>query len=272
MEKYNKFCYIITAFEQINLVEENIKRIRTQYKILNNNDIVIVSTSDRDVGFERLENEYSNVHFIDFPNAPGNKNSSIRNRNNPCGNYISWRHEFLPMRILLSFQKGIQYSWDIGFNKILHLHSDTYFKPEAENKLISYINQLDYCLMVADTSIEEELNAKILKTLPPTLHLHPEGLLLNLDGCYKCGYGFTFGNIFRKDSNFISHNYSCIAALLSQYLIYCLTGKNITKYDDQLPNEYHKNVYLRENRPYHSGSNGFLSGLVNLSGEQSDGR
>jgi len=64
-------AFVITAYKQKNLVEENILRIQNEYKTLNEAKIIIVTTSEVDVGFKALEQKYKNVIVIEYPDAPG---------------------------------------------------------------------------------------------------------------------------------------------------------------------------------------------------------
>jgi hypothetical protein len=260
---------IITAYKQKDLVEQNIIRIRKRYRLLDTLPIIVVSTSEENIGFEELQNSYDDIHFLEFPNAPGSSNCNWwKSRPNPSG-YLNWRHQFLPPRILLSMQKGIQYAYDIGLKKILHLHSDTYFKEENEVNLIKFFNMLDQCMMICDTSSEDEGAAQEVKILPKMLHIHPEGLFLNLEKCKSIGYGFEFFKIFDPNSGFISHNYGSLEALIGQFCIWCLSHKNILKYEDEIPKEYFENVYFVCNRSYYEATQ---YGLVNIRGQQPDGK
>jgi hypothetical protein len=264
------FAFIITAYLQLALVEQNIQRIRNEYKFLNNSPIVVVSTAEQDPGFAQLYEKYEEVYVIRYPDAPGSTGSTFKSRPNPAGNYISWRHEFLPARILLSLQKGVEFCRDvIGVDKVLHIHSDTHWKASKEQNLVEDISILDKAMIIADTSEAEESSSQLSKILPPMMHLHPEGLMLNLSKCSDNGYAFTFDKIFDQKSGFESHNFGSLEALLAQYAIYCLSGKNITKYDDVLPDEYFQNIYFRCCRPYHCETE---YGLINLSGTQEDGK
>lgn len=94
------FCFLITAFRQVDLTESNIKRIRGEYSTLRDCPIIIVSTSHDDPGFARLE-EYPFVHFIHFKDAPGNPGVSFQHP--PMMHRFGT--QYLPARILLSMKK-----------------------------------------------------------------------------------------------------------------------------------------------------------------------
>ncbi len=265
------FAYLITAYRQKDLTEENIKRIRNEYKTsLKDSPIVIVTTSEDDKeNFGELQEKYPDVYVLHFPNAPGSEGADwFHSKENPAGQYISWRHEFLPPRILISLQKAMCFANDMECIKAIHLHSDSYIPASYEEQLIKDIYLLDTVMIIADVSEDDEASAAANKVIPPMMHLHIEGLMLNLTKCLECGYGFTFSNIFDKNSGFQSHNYGSIEALLAQYAIYCLSGVGINKFDQELPKEYFQNVYFRMCRQYH----GCWDQIVNLHGKQPDAK
>jgi hypothetical protein len=262
----NDFAFIVTAYKQIDLVKQNIERIRFKYQSsLKDSPIIVVSTSETPVGFEELDKQYKNINFIPYPNAPG----SIDHKgmpspdNSKAGGYVSWRHEFLPRRILFSIQLAMQVSDFIGVKKIIHLHSDTYIHENYEYKLLNHIKLLDDYMVLADLALDEEASSP----LPPLMHWQPEGLMLNLEKCKKCGYGFRFNTLYKGKSWFQTHNWGSLEAILAQAAVKALTGKDILSKNDVIPQEYYDNVYFKDKRTHHGM---FPTGLVNIPGGQPD--
>lgn len=239
-----KYGFLITAYKQIELVRENINRIRNNYKILNNSDIIIVTTSEEDIGFKSLE-EYENVHVIEYKNAP------------PMLSFCD-----LSKRIFNSIQFGLYMAKELEIDCVLHLHSDTYWEIHKENILFNYMNIVldDNLLFSGDIDIHCEFNSPI----PPNIHFHPEGIIFNIKECLKYGYGFTFDRIWKNDG-FISHNICSPEALIGQYAIFCLSSENVIKSTDVIPYIYFQKIKIRNYRTYHGI---FDDGLINLKTKQ----
>lgn len=263
------FGFLITAFKQVDKVKQGLDLIRHTYDIdyIRNAPIIIVSTSEEECGFTKLIPEYKNTCLIRLKDAPGSPNCNwfIR-RNNPEVPYWSWRHEFLPARIIYSMQKGIIYADRIGITKLLHLHSDTFWRPDNLNALEKELQLLDNKYVITDLSLHEEDWTKKHKIVPPKLHWLPEGQLLNLPKCKEIGYGFAFNKIFDLDSSFKATNFGMIERLFGTYFHYCLTGIQINKWEQELSKEYFDGVEFRCERTYH----GTFDHILNLSGNQPD--
>lgn len=246
MKKTNNIScgFLITAYKQVELVEENIKRIQS-YKHLNNSKIVVVTTSEVDVGFKKLES-YNNVHIIENKEVPEYTDLGT-----------------LSIRIYNSIQKGLFLLKDYDVDVCLHLHSDTYWSFDKEKKLLNYLYEVynNNYLFSGDLDIHCEESSP----LPKGVHFHPEGLIFNVSECYKYGYGFTFDKIWDDSYGFKSHNYKSPEALLGQYAIFLLTKENIINKSKEIPKLYFDKVKVRNKRTYHGE---FNDGLVNIKTKQ----
>ncbi len=260
-------AFVITAYQQVNLVLRNIKRIREEYPDnFNNCPIIIVSTSETDF-FTPYINLYKNVFFIHFDNAPGNDSyvGSYESRILFKNKEPNWRYEFLPPRILISIQKGLEFATGLTCKYALHLHSDTFWHPKKIINLYRELIILENYLFIGDLSAPNEISSCKNQVLPPKMHFQPEGLLFNLEKSNEIGFS-KFENIW-SDNNFMSHNFGSIEALISQYSIYCLTEKLniVNSYNDKIPSIYFNVIKIRTIRTYHGK---FNSGLVNLNMSQ----
>lgn len=235
---------LITAYKQKDLTQKCIERFNSfnqKFKF------VVVSTSEVDVGFKELESKFNNVHVIEFMDAPFWKQGQD---NFP-----------LVSRILLSIKKGLELFEKLGIKKVLHLHSDTYWKIEKQYNLYKLFDELSEYMIIADSDSSSESSSPI----PKGIHLHPEGIFFNLLECKKYGYGFTFEKACSESPPFRSHNSRSIEAILGQYAIFCLSGKNILSKNDIVPDIYYKKVKINIERDYHGE---FISGLVNVKTKQ----
>ena len=125
MNLNERLAIIITAYQQVELVERNLKRIRYEYpEEICNSPVIIVTTSEISL-FDHLVNIYSNTYVINFKNAPGNASQieHFQSRKNPAGDYLNWRQEFLPPRILISIQNGLEKAIELQCEFAFHLHS-----------------------------------------------------------------------------------------------------------------------------------------------------
>ncbi len=259
----SKLAFVITAYNDVCSTENNIKRIRQEYKKFNNSDIIVVTTAEINVGFKELEDCYENVHVIEFFDAPGNAACDWW-VSPPCypaeleRGYISWRHEFLPPRIILSVEKGLRLAHQLGNRYALHLHSDTYWLPTHEFELARQLTFMEHygLMLITDISKDEEDSVRGQCLLPEGLHIHPEGTIIALPS------GFCdFHRVYDEKSGFKSHCYGSSEALWGQFAIWCVTGKNILSWKDHIPQDYYKRVLLRTSRTYHGV---FPFGLVNV--------
>jgi hypothetical protein len=235
-----KTGFLITAYKQIELVEQNIIRIKN-YKKLSNSIIVVVSTSEIDIGFKKLE-RYENVFVIEYMDAI------------PCNDLML----NLAKRIFNSIQKGLLFMKDLSVEVVLHLHGDTYWDENKENNLLFNFNDVinNNYLISGDIDIHSEYNPLI----PKNIHFHPEALIFNIKECIKYNYGFTLGELW-DNKEFKSHNYASPEALIGQSLIFYLSGENIISPNQKIPQIYFEKVKIRNYRTYHGV---FPDGLINL--------
>lgn len=258
---------LITAYQQVKLTRENIVNFRNNFKgFASQCPIVVVTTSESDVGFKKLEDEFENVYVIEFKNSPGSSNCKWYTFKDPNNKPISWVHEFLPPRILMSIEKGLKMGLELGCNKVLHLHSDTSWQVSHEKNLNDSFDMLDEYMLMGDRSIKDCNSGP----LPYGLHFHPEGLFFNLKKCKEYNnYGLSYSKIFSLDSSFRSHNYYAPSALIGQYALWCITNQNIIDTSIDIPDEYWGNVKIIFERDYHGT---FNHGITNRSGKQPVGK
>ncbi len=257
------FCFLITAYDQVDLVIKNIKRIRSEYPIqLATTKIIVVSTHEEDLFSDKILDDQT--LFIHFKDAPGNKLSrEFNSKENPAGKYLNWRQEYLPPRILLSIEKGLMLAYDLGIKSALHLHSDTYWEPQKISNLLTEQKEISKYLFIGDLSFPNEYSSFRLKVIPFLLHFQPEGLHFNIQKSKETGF-LNFSEIWSYKSMFQSHNFGSIEALIGQYAHFCLCQSNITSYSQSLKLEYINNINFRTIRMYHGK---FRYGLVNLAEE-----
>jgi len=99
---------IITTYQQVELVRENIANFRNNFKgYFSTCPIVIIPSSEQEVGFNKLPKEFENVHVINFFDAPGSANCTWYDFQDPNRRPINWHHAFLPPRIFMSIEKGL---------------------------------------------------------------------------------------------------------------------------------------------------------------------
>ena len=78
------FCFIITAYKQLRLTEQNVLNIRNNYNHLNSCPIIIVSTSEEDIGFDSISEKHDNIYVIKFFDAPGSLKNSLKDLKELC--------------------------------------------------------------------------------------------------------------------------------------------------------------------------------------------
>lgn len=253
-------CFIITAYDQVDLVNDNIFRIRGLYPVeLSQCPVIVVSTFEEDL-FSTLLKRFDNTYFIHFKNAPGNPNSNFESLINPKGNYTDWRAEFLPPRILMSLQKGLKFAHQLNCTSALHLHSDTYWQPGKIKYFQNELKEIKNLLFIGDLSYQNEKSAFLNRELPFGIHFQPEGLHINIKEAINCGFA-DFSYIWNNESLFKTHNYGSIEAIIGQFAHFKLTGLNILNNFDHIKKVFHQRVKIRVVRDYHGS---FSYGLVNL--------
>jgi len=239
--------FLITAYKHLELVEQNINNIQ-QYQYLADSPIVIVTTSEEDIGFSSLEKKYKNVYVINFNNAPKYEEIGFKNTLPLYG--VS-----LAKRIFLSIEKGLKKHNDLKTDICVHLHSDSFWKKEFESNLILYCNDVynNNILFSGDLCIEDNSSP-----ITNSTHFHPEGLIINISEAIK--WNFINLNRIWNDNTFDSHNFGSVEALIGQFAAYCVTRQLITS-NIVINDEYYKKVKARYTRPYHGE---FCDGFVNL--------
>jgi hypothetical protein len=157
-------------------------------------------------------------------------------------------------------QLGTILAHSIGVTKLLHLHSDSFWETTKEQSLIDIFQDLDHYTVIGDLSI----CAESVKTRPPGLCINPEGLFLNLERCYKCGFVFRFHELF-TNKDFKTNSYGGTEPLLGEGLHWFLTGKLILDKNSVVEEVFRQELKIMMSRDYHGV---FSHGLVNLKGEQ----
>lgn len=253
-----EFVFHISAFRQVDLTEKNILNIRNNFTELKDCPIIVTSTAPEDPGFGNLAHKYKDVYFLHFDSAPGNPHVIWKSRQT----HPEWRIEYLPPRILLPIQHVMRFVYSCGSKFMLHLHSDSFWNPRAEDMLLHETEHLK-CFKIMFRGDLSALTDDV-GAIPRGTHFQPEGLLFNLEECYRWGYGFDFHEIWDEGSGFASHNYCALEALFGQFAAWKLTGACVTKPDDVLPHIYREKVSVRCKRIFH----GEFSHLTNLPGTQ----
>lgn len=271
------FGILITAYQQVDFAEQQINYIRNQYKVLNDIPIIIVTTSEIDVGFKKLE-KYKKVYVVELKNAPGSEGSKFVTKSNPpCadppGGY--WRYCYLAARILYAMQHGFWTARTLEITELVHLHTDTYWEADKEMNLVNdLINVRDEKLLfIGDVPTPVEVHKK----LPPEISFCPEGMVFNLKECYQYRYGFTFDDIYKTQNSqdklvngkqFYCTDYMSFETLSGQYAIWCLAKQNIFGPDSKVPQIFRDKVKTRLLRTHHGK---FESGLINIETHQPKG-
>jgi|GEM_PF-1566924 len=240
-----KTGFIITAYKQIDLCTNTINMIRKDYGILKTSPIIIVTTSEEDIGFKELENINDNIFVIENKDVP---------RCTPV-NYLGIEHYGfnLSKRILISLQKGLDKAIELNLDVIIHLHSDTYWQSNKIDILTEYLKDVyeNKLLFSGDLSLID-----VDSPITRDIHFEPEGLIINIKESVKCGFA-KFENIWAGDFN--SHNYGSIEAMIGQFAVWCLSKQTILS-NEPLPKIYREKVKIRQTRPCHGI---FEDGLVN---------
>lgn len=258
---------IITTYQQLKLTKDNILNFRNKFTgYFSTCPIVVITTSEDDIGFKKLEQEFENVYVIEFNDAPGSSTCNWYDFDPYNGKYRSWIHRFIVPRIFMSIEKGLKKALELNYTKVLHLHSDTFWQVSYESKLNKLFEELDNYMIMGDISISDDKAGPT----PDGIHFHPEGLFFNLAKCIEnSNYGLSYSTIFTHDSEFKSHNYCSPEALIGQYAAWCIDKVNIMDKSQCLSNNYWKNVKILLKRDYHGE---FEHGLVNLKGKQPRGK
>ena len=249
-------AFILTCYKNLSMIKQSVERIRS-YKELGKSLIYIISTSEEHFGLEDLT-DYKNKIFAEtWLDAPGNPYSTYKSKPNSIP-YLNFRHEFLPPRILLSLQKGIEWTRDHNIEKVCHIHPDGYFKNEKMP--IERFERLDQYTMIGDGCSQD------VNTIDHRLFFHPENLFLNIEDLY--GIHHTFDEVFLysdKETSFRSHNYSSVESLVGNYLHYSICNRSILTIDDPIDRCYLNSILIDVVRPYH----GDFGDFINLPGIQS---
>lgn len=258
---------LITAYQQTKMTRDNIINFRKEFNgYFSKCPIVIVTTSETEVGFSKLQNEFDDVHVINFNDAPGSSSCSWYTFKCPNAGPINWKHEFIPPRIFMSMEKGLHKALELGYNKVLHLHSDTFWMGSHETNLNELFEESDDYMLTADRSILDCGSGP----LPEGLHFHPEGMFFNLEKCQQHNdYGLSFSKMFTDEIDFMSHNYYAPSALIGQYALWCITGINMLDDSEEIPQAYWDNVKINIDRSYHGT---FSHGMLNFKGCQPYGQ
>lgn len=240
-----KTGFIITAYKQIDLCINTIDMIRNSYGLLKESPIIIITTSEEDIGFKELEDTDDNIYIIEYKDAPpyiavdylGISNYGVQ----------------LSKRILLSLQKGLYKAKELNIDVCLHLHSDTYWQSDKIYNLIKYMQDVydNKLLFSGDLSLDDK-NSPISEGI----HFEPEGLIININESIKYNF-INFENIW--SSKFRTHNFGSIEAMIGQFALWCLSGEYLLS-KDIIPNIYKEKIRVRSTRPIHGV---FEDGFVN---------
>jgi|LakMenEpi03Aug12_release.lakeMendotaPanAssembly.Ray.scaffolds.fasta_scaffold214537_2 hypothetical protein len=251
-----KPCILITAYQLVDYVELNIQRIRNEYKLLNDVEIVIVSTSEVDVGYKEMVEKYEKVHLIEFPDAPKYEAIYYDNGYEPPSMNVGIS---LTKRIFLSMEKGLKKLDSLGCNICLHLHGDTYWDSKKEKNLYNILKEVyDGDLLFSGDLWDHDPNSGLDRY---TL-FHPQGLVIHIPNSKKYNF-IEFNKIW--NSSFVSKNYGSSEMLIGEYAEFCLSGKILKNEGEKHSEIYYKKVKVRDIIPHHGE---FESGIVNFNIKQ----
>lgn len=253
---FNDFGILITAYENVEQVLENIKHIRKNFTYINKCSIVVISTTEK----EEIKQKFVNLLYTEglqplivkvLYNVPGNP--GVKWERPDFETAINWRHRYLGGRIFKSISHGFNLLYDMDIEVGLHLHSDTFLKQSYEQTLLEemenvqdgYLGYWDLCIEDTGTGV----------------HVHPEGILWHLPGCKECGIIDIFSCF--DNSDFKCWNFGSIEALIGSWCNYRLCNKNIG-IDDRGCSQFYADFKVRCKRPYH----GDFEHIINLTGTQ----
>lgn len=243
---------LITAYKHPELVESNIKRIRETYNLLNNAPIVVVTTSEEDVGYYNMTKKYNNVYLIEFKDAPPYEPVWYGTSDQEPG----WNYGIsLSKRIFLSMEKGLDLISQLNSDVCLHLHSDSYWDSNKEKTLYDLMKEVhDKELLFSGDLCVDDLTSSVTKN---TL-FQPEGLIININ----IAKTYMFNKLSRIwDGDFNSNNWGSIEMLIGQFAEFCLSGILICNKNTEHSELYKEKIKIRLVRNYHGN---FENGLVNM--------
>lgn len=241
----NGFGVLITAYENHKQVLDNIRHIRS-FKELKDIQICVVSTTENPQIKEAFYNlvyaeNVQPLTVIVWDTAPGNKSGIYLDKIEKLDYFQSWRHKYLPARILLSIEKGLISLNNSGCNVGLHLHSDTFLNSiqwikERLDGLKNLVAYWDLCL--EDNGIYA----------PEGVHIHPEGILINITNAISSNFIY-FSEIY--ESEFTHYNYGSIESLIGCWANYCIDGNPIMGPENKLGSNFNKLFKPILKRDYH---------------------
>lgn len=250
---------IITAYENISHTKTNIDLLREMSIYKDAQIIVITTSSNKNIqkGFQNLSNNKTKLITLNAPGNPG------VNWEPPDGNYDGlteqniWRAKYLPARLLYSMSAGFNEMSKLDVEYCLHLHSDTFWKIEAERLLIEEQERLKEVYGFWDTCLEDNgIYA------PFGIHIHPAPIHINLQRCKELDiinlYKVFFHPIFRH------YNFISIESLIGCWTNFCLSNNSILSADDKCSPIYYDRFKSRCKRDYH----GTFDHIINLPGTQ----
>lgn len=254
-----KFGFLITAYQQLELTRDNVDRIRNQYKVLKDVPIIIVSNSQEECGFNSIVEQYENIYYLHQTDAP---------YNNP--GYITYRDHYYNIipRVFMAMQRGSEIAESIGLDIIVHIHSDTYYKPEYEQILLNTFNECKDFMVICDLS--QCMIDIIDRDTPHCLAWHPESMFINIKRCRELGYIFCFEDFLSGKYDFDLLNYTTIETIFGEIALNIVTGRTVkdirsSQDRDEVLRDFQKFFKIGLTRYPHGD---FPNGLVNLHGQQ----
>ena len=254
--QFKDFGILITAYENVEQVLENIRHIRKNFKEINKCQIVVISTTEKD----EVKQKFVNLLYTEglqplivkvLDNVPGNPGVSWERP--AFETSINWRHRYLGGRIFKSMSHGFNLLYNLDIETGLHIHSDTFLKSTYENELLQeidsvnskYLGYWDICIEDTGTNV----------------HIHPEGILWHLPDCKELGILDIF-NCFNH-CHYKCWNFGSIEALIGTWCNYRQSCQNIG-IDERASDKFYEYFKVRCRRPYH----GDFEHLINLAGTQ----
>jgi hypothetical protein len=241
---------VISTFENILQVIENIKLLRS-YENFKKSIIVVVTTSENKEVIERFQKlalgpGMQPLLIEVIRNCPGNSDSKWEP---PPFCYDtptekdSWRAKFLPVRILRSMEVGFKRLYEMGCKTGLHIHGDMFVTEFFQDTMPEELRILETKLGIWDLC--EEDNGIYG---PIGVHVHPAPLNLNLTECNRLGI-LDFGCFYHKE--FTHYNWISIESLIGCWANFCLCKQSILKPSDKCSDDFYNSFIVRTKRFYH---------------------
>ena len=237
---------VLTCYENLEHTKINLELLR-RMSIYRDSPIIVVTTSpNKEIQEEfcKLNNKTTKTIILNAPGNPG------VNWEPPPGNYDtpkeknSWRARYLPARLLYSMSVGFNELSLLDVNVALHLHSDTFWKPDHEYMLVEEQEKLKELYGIWDLRLEDKGWYVPLGSLP-----HPAPMHLNLKKCGALDI-INFHKVFFHPK-FKHYNFISVESLIGCWVNFCLCGQSVMGPEDKCCKEFYDKFKMRFKRFYH---------------------